>query len=111
MSFPGQKEIEKGIKSVFDFLGSWLPPPKTSGSGSSKIPQIQLRSPPMGTLATAEMFTRIAGVSGAVAVILGAYGAHVFRQKGTPELREAFETGSRYHLIHSVCCLQIYSLL
>ncbi|OQV14450.1 putative Transmembrane protein 256-like protein [Hypsibius exemplaris] len=46
-------------------------------------------------------FIRLAGLSGAAAVILGAYGAHAFR-KASPESREIFETGNRYHLVHSV---------
>ncbi|XP_055327292.1 transmembrane protein 256 homolog [Paramacrobiotus metropolitanus] len=49
----------------------------------------------------ARFFVQLAGVSGAAAVILGAYGAHAFKPS-TPEAREVFETGNRYHLIHSV---------
>ncbi|ESN94754.1 hypothetical protein HELRODRAFT_87652 [Helobdella robusta] len=51
---------------------------------------------------------RVAGVSGAIAVVMGAYGAHVFRQKQRPEefkVVKAYETGNRYHLIHSAVLL------
>ena len=108
MSFPGQLEIERGVKAAWNFANSWLPAPKPGGSapGAKKLPlpaKLQLHSNP-AMFPTAEVFTRIAGLSGAVAVILGAYGAHIFRQRGTPEARETFETGQRYHLIHSVNC-------
>ncbi|MCP9263395.1 hypothetical protein DINM_006198 [Dirofilaria immitis] len=48
--------------------------------------------------------TRLAGFSGALAISLGAYGAHALRESGNTDERRtrAFETGNRYHLIHSV---------
>lgn len=52
------------------------------------------------------MFVRLAGLSGALAVAFGAYGAHVFRPgKAEKELKLAYETGNRYHLLHSVALL------
>lgn len=47
---------------------------------------------------------RLAGFSGVLAISLGAYGAHVLRESGSTDERRvrAFETGNRYHLIHSV---------
>jgi len=52
------------------------------------------------------MFTRLAGLSGAFAVGLGAYGAHVLRDSAIdPRRKLAFENGNRYHLIHSVALL------
>lgn len=59
-----------------------------------------------------QILIRLAGVSGAAAVMLGAYGSHSLRKHATPEAREVFETGNRYHLIHSVRSLrQISSAL
>jgi len=42
-----------------------------------------------------------------MAVGLGAYGAHVLREKAeiSQNRKYAFETGNRYHLIHSVALL------
>uniref|UniRef100_A0A7I4XZR0 Transmembrane protein 256 homolog n=1 Tax=Haemonchus contortus TaxID=6289 RepID=A0A7I4XZR0_HAECO len=50
---------------------------------------------------------RIAGLSGAIAVAVGAYGAHVIRDDESIDVRrkKAFETGSRYHLIHTLALL------
>jgi len=53
---------------------------------------------------------RIAGLSGAAAVALGAYGAHVLsvaKEDVTEEQRKAFEVANRYHLIHSVALLGV----
>ncbi|CAP23355.1 Protein CBG02213 [Caenorhabditis briggsae] len=52
-------------------------------------------------------FIRLAGLSGAVAISLGAYGSHVLRDDPSIEERRrtAFDTASRYHLIHSLALL------
>ncbi|XP_078612548.1 transmembrane protein 256 homolog [Branchiostoma floridae x Branchiostoma japonicum] len=52
-----------------------------------------------------ELFVRIAGVSGALAVALGAYGAHAFR--GDVGEKKTFDTGNRYHLLHSLALLAV----
>ncbi|CAG0896218.1 unnamed protein product [Darwinula stevensoni] len=51
----------------------------------------------------------LAGLSGATAVMLGAYGAHVFLQKRgtTDEKRIVFETANRYHFLHSIALLAV----
>ncbi len=41
----------------------------------------------------------------AVAVILGAFGAHALKQILTPELQQTFETGVRYQFYHSFALL------
>ena len=54
--------------------------------------------------------TRVAGLSGAAAIALGAYGAHVLNvavEGVTEEQRKAFEVANRYHLIHSVALLGV----
>lgn len=48
---------------------------------------------------------KIAGFSGAIAVMLGALGAHALKEALSPDLLSSFETGVRYHLIHSILLL------
>ena len=48
---------------------------------------------------------KIAGFSGAVAVMLGALGAHALKGLLSPDLLASFETGVRYHLMHSILLL------
>ena len=49
----------------------------------------------------------IGGISGFLAVALGAFGAHGLKQQLTPEMLEIFKTGVFYHLIHSVVLLAL----
>ena len=49
------------------------------------------------------MWWRVAGVAGALGVLLGAFGAHGLRNVVVdPHLLEVWETGARYHLIHAL---------
>ena len=52
-----------------------------------------------------------AGLSGLVAVALGAFGAHALRGKLDDRLMHAFETGVNYQMSHTLvlllCCLMI----
>lgn len=55
-------------------------------------------------------FIRIAGLMGASAVALGAYGAHRSYPKDMPkekqvELQRVYETGNRYHFFNSLALL------
>merc|ERR1712098_837405 len=70
----------------------------------------------MGTVKTVEPtmvvsgVTRLAGLSGAAAISLGAYGAHVLAPKGkevNEEQVKAFEVANRYHMVHSVALLGV----
>uniref|UniRef100_A0A0N5AMY5 DUF423 domain-containing protein n=1 Tax=Syphacia muris TaxID=451379 RepID=A0A0N5AMY5_9BILA len=46
---------------------------------------------------------RLAGLSGAIAVAVGAYGSHVLRERVTDQRRlNAFQVGSRYHFFHTL---------
>ena len=56
-------------------------------------------------------FLSIAGFSGAIAVVLGAMGAHALKAKLAPEMLDSFLTGNRYHMIHSIVLLIIGLLL
>lgn len=53
-------------------------------------------------------FVKIAGVSGAFAVIMSAYGAHAFNsQTEEVRLKNVYESGNKMHLIHSVALLGV----
>lgn len=54
---------------------------------------------------------KIAGFSGAIAVLLGALGAHALKEVLSPELLASFETGVRYHLIHSLLLLVLATMV
>lgn len=47
------------------------------------------------------LWLRLAGLSGASAVALGAYGAHAFKP-ADPYFLQTFDRGNKYHLIHSL---------
>ena len=44
----------------------------------------------------------VGGILGFLAVSLGAFGAHILKDKISAELLSVFQTGILYHLIHSV---------
>ncbi|VDN90855.1 unnamed protein product [Brugia pahangi] len=79
-------------------LDSVCPPKGCHTAVSSKAPIVTL-----GFIKESHL-VRLAGFSGVLAISLGAYGAHVLREGGNADERRvrAFETGNRYHLIHSV---------
>jgi uncharacterized membrane protein YgdD (TMEM256/DUF423 family) len=52
-------------------------------------------------------FLRAAAVLGALAVGIGAFGAHGLRGKITPDLLEIFETGVKYHFYHTLALLAL----
>jgi len=64
---------------------------------------------PVRWLMTSEgrLAVRLAGLSGAAAVALGAYGAHKLKAnpQASPELVQVFETANRYHFLHSLALL------
>jgi len=53
-------------------------------------------------------FIRLAGVFGASAAVLAAYGAHViYPKEGKEELKKIYETANRYHFLHSLALLGV----
>lgn len=52
----------------------------------------------------------IAGFSGALSVMLGAFGAHALKSMLTESQLNSFETGVRYQLIHSLLLLIVVLL-
>ena len=53
----------------------------------------------------ARMFLVIGALSGAAAVVAGAFGAHAIAESVTPERLATFKTGAQYQLIHSLALL------
>ncbi|XP_030636433.1 transmembrane protein 256 [Chanos chanos] len=54
-------------------------------------------------MTASSLVLRLAGVSGALAVAAGAYGAHGFRQSDRDDyLRELYDTANKYHFYHSL---------
>ena len=47
-------------------------------------------------------FAVLGVVSAAIAVALGAFGAHGLRGRVTPDLANVFEVGARYHMYHAL---------
>lgn len=54
---------------------------------------------------TARVVLMAAGLSGAVAVILGAFGAHALKGRLDAESLQTFETGVRYQVYHTLALL------
>jgi len=94
------------IKDTVDYLCSWLPDFVIAGAKETEkvvVTEIKTVMPAAGMV-----FVRLAGLSGALAVALGAYGAHVMRPGHVdPQLISVFETGNRYHLLHSITLLAV----
>ncbi len=53
------------------------------------------------------VFLSLGALSGALAVILGAFGAHALRARISPELLDTFETGVRYQMYHALALLAV----
>lgn len=78
--------------------------------GKEVVTTIVERLPPNMLVipSSARLFVRLAGLSGATAVAMGAYGAHVFYQRGTAEeLKQVYETANRYHFLHTLALLGV----
>ncbi|CAL1272272.1 unnamed protein product [Larinioides sclopetarius] len=68
---------------------------------------------PVGTMnlsrVAGHLFIKLAGVSGAAAVAMGAYGSHGFYPKPDvpAELKDVFKTGNYYHFLHTLALLAV----
>jgi uncharacterized membrane protein YgdD (TMEM256/DUF423 family) len=56
---------------------------------------------------TSKLFLFIGSISAALAVIIGAFGAHTLKSKISAEMLAVFQTGVQYHFIHSIGLLII----
>lgn len=52
-------------------------------------------------------FLRVAAISGAVAVGLGAFGAHFLKSRLAPDLLDVFEVGVRYQFYHTLAMMAL----
>ena len=52
-------------------------------------------------------FLRVACISGALAVILGAFGAHGLENRLSAEMLDTYETGVKYHFYHAIATLAL----
>jgi uncharacterized membrane protein YgdD (TMEM256/DUF423 family) len=57
--------------------------------------------------ATAKLFLLLAALAGALAVMLGAFGAHALRAKLGPDLLAIWNTAVQYHFWHALALLAI----
>ena len=57
------------------------------------------------------LFFLLASVSGGLAVVLGAFGAHTLQGKIEPRLLDAFEVGVRYQMYHALALLGVVAAL
>jgi len=48
---------------------------------------------------------RLAAINGFLAVLIGAFGAHVLETRISPRMLEVFNTGIQYHMFHVVALL------
>ena len=55
--------------------------------------------------AIARLFLAMGAVSGALAVMLGAFGAHGLKGKLSEEMMKVFQTGVDYHFYHTLALL------
>ena len=53
------------------------------------------------------VFFIIGALSGALAITLGAFGAHALRASLSPELLDTFETAVRYQMYHALALLAV----
>ncbi len=50
---------------------------------------------------------RLAGLFGALGVLMGAFGAHALKERLAPDLLAIWNTGAQYHLVHSAVLLAL----
>ncbi len=53
------------------------------------------------------LFFILAGLSGAISVVLGAFGAHALRDRITPDLLDTFKTGVNYQMYHALALVGV----
>ena len=54
-----------------------------------------------------KLFLSAAAISGALAVLIGAFGAHLLKQMIAPEMLEVYKTGVQYHFYHTLALLAV----
>ncbi len=51
---------------------------------------------------TAKLFLALGGLNGALAVMLGAFGAHALKARLPAEMLTVYQTGVQYHFYHAL---------
>ncbi|KAG7174425.1 transmembrane protein 256 homolog [Homarus americanus] len=98
---PLTREVARCPKRVGDLIWS-----EKKGSSIQQVTPLLVDM--LNIPSYARWFVRIAGISGATAVALGAYGAHVFYRREYPEeLKQVYETANRYHFLHTLALLGV----
>ncbi len=59
------------------------------------------------TVTSPGLWTVVGAASGAIAVMLGAFGAHALKARLSPEMLTIFETGVRYHMYHALALIAV----
>lgn len=93
--------------SVLGKASGWLPVPRPQ-----EIPAPVMTPAPLPALfklaSCSGIFIRLAGLSGAAAVGLGAYGAHsIMNEEGNELKKRVFETANKYHFYHTIALLAV----
>lgn len=57
-----------------------------------------------------KFFLILAGISGFLAVALGAYGSHVLKEIADPKALRSFDIASKYHFYHTIAIVAAVSL-
>ena len=58
-----------------------------------------------------KFFLTVGAISGGLAVLLGAFGAHLLKQMISPEMLEVFKTGIQYQFYHTFALLAVGILM
>ena len=58
-----------------------------------------------------KFFLTVGAISGALAVLLGAFGAHLLKQMISPEMLEVYKTGIQYQFYHTFALLVVGILM
>jgi len=56
---------------------------------------------------TQRFYLRIAGITGCLAVIIGAFGAHGLEEILSEDMLEIYETGVKYHFYHALALMAL----
>lgn len=96
------------IGKTFGWIGQWMPSRASVQTKVAEVERVVVREVHEMLPSNGRVFIRLAGISGALAVALGAYGAHVFRASTNEEqLKITYETGNRYHFLHTIALLGV----
>jgi len=94
------------VRNSVSWVKQWIP--SSVRTGTKEVERVIVHEVTEVMAPSGRIFVRIAGVSGLLAVGLGAYGAHVLKPGSAQEnLKLTFETASRYHFFHTLALLAV----